>query len=389
MQQKGFAPFLVLLITGILLAIITLLYTQVQPNFSQLLQQITGQEQPKISQSSDIAVFFEEGGNIFTANADGSEVGQVLQGQTLISVSPDGSSYLSKNDEGRYFLNTNKDKSVEINKLSVSGIWSNDSRSVVVFIRSIVNYGDPQPTSKQMFELWDIKSLTKLRTIEIDRNYSIVALYNNNDLLLQKVREDRTEANVDISQYDSSTKKINFIDSLKVSSMPIKLSPDETGLAYSDGDNLIIYNFNTRESERNTKFSEEPNDETVWNVYWSPNGKLIAFQTFGNTKLGDRIGILNLQTDTIKFFDETMVEKLIQHPPGTSGRISSFDPISWDASSKNIYAKSEIILVDEKDETGITSARRADRYWLISIENDQFTELSRFNNTKRIYVVNN
>lgn len=325
-------------------------------------------------------IFLEGNGSIFATNIHDSEAIKLVSDETLVSISHNGVSYLSKNAQGEYFLRTSDGNKIKMNDRSIMGVWSQNSKLVLIYIMGI-----PDSNVSPKYELWDTVSMSKVKDIEDTSLGIVIGLFNNGNLLVQRIRSDRSTANIDVYEYDISEEKLVEIGALKVSSKPIRISPDETKLAYSDGDNLRVYNLADRQSEKKTDFSEESQiDETVGDVDWSPNGKYIAFSTFGNLTVGHRIGLINLENNKTYFWDEAMLVNIIKYPEESDGSISNFALLGWELSNKAIVAISEIVLTDKSDLT----SKRADRYWLIDIESRKFTELPQLGKYQRVQVTN-
>lgn len=383
-NQKAFTPLLIiLLITVILASGVYYFFLSKQssnPNSTDYTNPKITNTQPRIEDKpivSNAFVLFEREGSIYEANQDASIPNKLISDESIVSVSQTGLWYISKDSKEKHLLRSiDKSHEAEIDPNSILGVWSQNSQLVAVYVRKVES-----KKLEDTYEIWDLQTMKKIRTIkDADKLGTVIALLNNGNMLVQKVRNDndRSIGNVDVYEYDTKENKLLSINTFTFNSMPARISPDETKLAYGDGHNLRIYTFSTKQNEKKTDLPEQINKEQVWNVYWSSDSKKVAFSTFGNIQEGSRIGYLNLTNNTLDYITEDVSPSEIRN----KGRISDFTPVGWDKTNDNLYIKSEGII-----EKGNFQTERDDHFLLYGTVTKNIRDLSPLSNLKYIYPV--
>ena len=384
-NQKALAPLLIILLITVILASGGAFYFFLSKQSSNSYSadytnpKITN-TQPRIEDKPIVAnafILFERGGSIYEANQDASVPNKLISDESIVDVSEIGLWYISKDSKGKHFLRSiDKSREAEIDPNSILGVWSQNSQLVAVYVRKVES-----KKSEDTYEIWDLQAMKQIRTIkDADKLGTAIALLNNENMLVQKVRNDndRSIGNVDVYEYDTKENKLLPISTFTFNSMPARISPDETKLAYAYGHNLRIYTFSTKQNEKKTNLPEEINQEQVWNVYWSSDSKKVAFSTFGNTLEGSRIGFVNLINNTVEYITENVLPNEIRN----KGRISNFTPVGWDKTNDSLYIKSEGIIEKENFQT-----ERDDHYLLYNTVTKNIRDLSPLSNLKYIYPV--
>lgn len=330
--------------------------------------------------NSDAFILFAKDGSIYEANQDASIPNKLISDESVVDVSKTGLWYISKDVNGKHFLRSiDKSREAEIDPNSILGVWSQNSQLMAAYVRKVES-----KKLEDTYEIWDLQTMKKIRTVKDANKIGVViALLNNGNLLVQKVRNDndRSIGNVDVYEYDTKENKLlSIINTFTFNSMPARISPDETKMAYADGHNLRIYTFSTKQNEKKTELPEQINQEQVWNVYWSSDSQKVAFSTFGNVQEGNRIGFVNLTSNTVEFITEKVLPDEIRN----KGRASTFEPVGWDKTNDILYIKNERLI-----ETGNFQTERDDHYLLYNTLNKSIKDLPYLSNLKYIYPVAN
>ena len=385
-NQKAFVPSLIILLITVTLASGGVYYfflskQSSNPYSTDYTNSKITNTQPMIEDKPIVAnafILFERGGSIYEANQDTSVPNKLISDESIVDVSQTGLWYISKDSKGKNFLRSiDKSREAEIDPNSILGVWSQNSQLVAAYVRKVES-----KKLEDSYEIWDLQTMMKIRTIKDTYKLgTMIALLNNGNVLVQKVRDlnDRSIGNVDVYEYDTKENKLlPIINTFTFNSMPARISPDETKLAYGDGHNLRIYTFSTKQNEKKTDFPEQINQEQAWNVYWSSDSKKVAFSTFGNVQEGSRIGFVNLTNNTVEYITENVLPSEIRN----KGRISNFTPVGWDKSNDSLYIKSEGIIEKENFQT-----ERDDHYLLYNTVTKNIRDLSSLSNLKYIYPV--
>lgn len=322
------------------------------------------------NQMNRYLAFYNKGNDVY-ALSDYEKENLLATNEEFMVAAPNGKIFVTQKND-LFFVRMTDNTFIPLAPGIRGAMWSNNSRYALFTIEQIEDDFNTDKPKPSLITLWDLDTKKAINIFEIPETYYLQTVFNDGNLLLRKSLNTNNfeDENVELFIMNARNLQISSIRKLRFSSMPEKLSPDDSMIAFSDGRNLNIYNLKSNQLNAYTNFAL--NQGRVDNVYWSPDGNYIAFQTFENITLGYRVGILRLDTKEVKYVDQSLISSTIEiENPNRYPEIITFEPIGWDENSQTIFIASEVLVGDDPD----LDKTKIYRYWTYNIDNEDITYL--------------